>query len=117
AWDPVYHPADDRIYVSFGLEPVIYVFDDSPPYSLLSSLPLDLPEYRYFKGADEYSSHWTFFMLRFTSGMVLNIKKFDGDFLVAYFPGYNSEDTEMRFSDIRSEERRVGKECRYRWGT
>src|SRR5690606_23475247 len=104
AWDPVYHLADDRIYVAFGLEAVIYVFDDSPPYPLLSSLPLDLPEYRYFKGADEYSSHWTFFMLRFTSGMILNIKKFDGHFLVAYFPGYNSEDTEMRFSDISPEE-------------
>lgn len=55
AWDPVYHLADDRIYVAFGLEPVIYVFDDKPPYPLLSSLPLDLPEYRYFKGAEEFS--------------------------------------------------------------
>lgn len=104
AWDPVYHLADDRIYVAFGLEPVIYVFDDKPPYPLLSSLPLDLPEYRYFKGAEEFSPNWTFFGLRFTSGMILNIKKIDGYFLVAYFPGYNNEDTEMRFSDKSPEE-------------
>src|SRR5690606_23722928 len=52
AWDPVYTLADDKIYVAFGLEPVIYVYDDSPHYSLLSSFPLDLKEYRNFKGAD-----------------------------------------------------------------
>lgn len=104
AWDPVYNLADARIYVAFGLEPVIYVFDDSPPYPLLSSFPLDLQEYRYFKGADEFSSHWTFFGLRFTSGMILNIKKFEGYFLVAYFPGYDNADTDMRFSNKSPEE-------------
>ena len=36
--------------------------------------------------------------------MILNIKKIDGYFLVAYFPGYNNEDTEMRFSDKSPEE-------------
>src|SRR5690606_20377496 len=104
AWDPVYNLADARIYVAFGLEPVIYVFDDSPPYPLLSSFPLDLQEYRYFKGDDEFSSHWTFFGLRFTSGMILNIKKFEGYFLVAYFPGYDYMDTDMHFSNKSPEE-------------
>ena len=101
AWDPVYNLADARIYLAFGLEPVIYVFDDSPPYPLLSSIPLDLQEYRYFKGTDEFSSDWG---LRFTSGMILNIKKFEGYFLVAYFPGYDNTDTEMHFSNKSPEE-------------
>ncbi len=104
AWDPVFHLTDDRIFVAFGLEPVIYIFDDSPPYALVSSFPLDLPEYRYFKGADNFSSNWTFFGLRFTSGMILNVKKFDGYFLVAYFPGYDNVDIEMRFSNQTQEE-------------
>lgn len=104
AWDPVYNLADARIYVAFGLEPVIYVFDDSPPYPLLSSFPLDLPEYRFFTGADDFSSHWTFFGSRFTSGMTLNIKKFEGLFLIAYFPGYDNADTDMRFSNKSPQE-------------
>lgn len=104
AWDAVYELADDRIYVTFGLEPVIYVFEDAPPYSLVSSLPLELREYRYFKGADSFSSDWTFFGLRFNSGMILNVKKFDGHFLVAYFPGYDDADLEMRFSNKSEEE-------------
>ncbi|EIM75799.1 hypothetical protein A3SI_12119 [Nitritalea halalkaliphila LW7] len=99
AWDPVFHLADDRIYVIFGLEPVIYVYKNSPPYSLITSFPINLPEYRHFKGADSFSSDWTFFGLRFNTGIILNVKKLDGYFLVAYFPGYDEADLEMRFSN------------------
>lgn len=35
--------------------------------------------------------------------MILNIKKFDG-YLVAYFPGYDNADSEMRFSNKTQEE-------------
>lgn len=110
AWDPVFHLADDRIYVAFGLEPVIYGFDDSPPYSLLSTFPLNLPEYRHFKGADSFSSDWTFFGLRFTSGMILNVKKFNEYFLVAYFPGYDVLDTETGFEKKSPEEAKIFRE-------
>src|SRR5690606_4420855 len=50
SWTPIFTLADDLIYVAFGIEPVIYVYETSPPYSLVSSIPLDLPEYWYFKG-------------------------------------------------------------------
>lgn len=33
AWDPTFALADNLIYVVFGLEKVIYAFEDSPPYS------------------------------------------------------------------------------------
>ena len=40
----------------------------------------------------------------FTSGLILNIKKFEGYVLVAYFPGYGNLDTEMHFSNKSPEE-------------
>jgi hypothetical protein len=104
AWDPVFHLADNKIYVAFGLEPTIYAFDDSAPYKLDFSLPLDLPDYNYFKGSDEYSDDFSFFGLRFTSGMILNVKKFNGYFLVAYFLGYDDLDTKTNLENKSSEE-------------
>lgn len=85
--------------MAFGLEPMIYAFEDSQPYSLISTFPLNVPEYRYFKGADNFSSHSTPLGLRFTSAFIENIKKIDEYFLVAYFPGYDNADTEMHFSN------------------
>ena len=100
SWAPVYSLSGDKIYAAFGLEPVIYVFDTNPPYSLLSSLPLDLPEYRYFEGRDSFTTDFSFFLLgSVTSGRILNIKKVDGYFLIAYFPGYDPADTEMQLSN------------------
>ncbi|TXE11501.1 hypothetical protein ESV85_10600 [Algoriphagus aquimarinus] len=105
SWAPVYSLSDDKIYVAFGLEPVIYVFDSNPPYSLISSFPLDLPEYRYFEGRDKYSRDLTFFFLSVvTSGRILNIKKVDGYFLVAYTQGYSNADIEMRIAKKSEEE-------------
>jgi hypothetical protein len=107
AWDPVFHLADNKIYVAFGLDPTIYAFDDNAPYTLDFSLPLNLPEYNYFKGTDEYSDDFSFFGLRFISGMILNVKKFDGYFLVAYFPGYDLMDAEIYFENKSPEEAKI----------
>ncbi|SFB12236.1 hypothetical protein [Algoriphagus aquimarinus] len=105
SWAPAYSISDDKIYAAFGLEPVINVFDTNPPYSLLSSIPLDLPEYRYFEGRDKYSRDLNFFFLSVvTSGRILNIKKVDGYFLVAYIQGYSSADIEMRMAKKSEEE-------------
>ena len=99
SWAPTYSISDDKIYAAFGLEPVIYVFDTNPPYSLLSSIALDLPEYRYFEGRDKYSRDLNFFFLSVvTTGQILNIKKVDGYFLVAYTQGYSPADIEMRIA-------------------
>lgn len=97
SWAPVYSLFDDKIYVAFGFEPVIYVFDTNPPYSMLSSFPLDLPEYRYYEGRGSYSRDLTFFFDSVvTTGRILNLKKVDGYFLVAYTQGYSPADIEMR---------------------
>ena len=97
SWAPVYSLSDNKVYVAFGLEPVIYVFDTNSPYSLLSSITLDLPEYRYFEGRDKYSRDLNFFFDSIvTTGRILNVKKADGYFLVAYTRGYSPEDIEMR---------------------
>lgn len=74
-------------------EPVIYVYKASAPYVLVSRIPFDLPEYRYFKGADANSSSLNFFELPFTSGKILNIKWVDGYFVTAYFPGLDAPDS------------------------
>src|SRR5690554_5564311 len=55
SWKPVFTVVDDLIFVVFGIEPVIYVYKTSPPYSLVSSIPIDLPEYGYFQGAANHS--------------------------------------------------------------
>ena len=104
AWDPIYDLADGFIYVAFGLEPVIYIYEDNAPYRLSSKLSLELPEYRYFKGANSFNQNLEFFRHRFTSGFIENIKKFNKYYLVGYFPGYNDADTEMRFSKKSPEE-------------
>ncbi|NHE58880.1 hypothetical protein G9Q97_18875 [Cyclobacterium sp. GBPx2] len=91
SWAPSFTLADDRIYVVFGAEPVIYVYSLKKPYSLLSSIPLDLADYRYFRGSIDNSVDHT---LMFTSGNILNIKKVDGYFVIAYFPGYSDADKE-----------------------
>jgi hypothetical protein len=104
AWDPVFHIENKKIHVAFGLEPVIYTFNAYPPYGLDSVLPIDLKNYNYFKGADEYSENVSFFGLRFTSGMILNIKKYQDFFLVAYFPGYDELDTQTNFENKSQEE-------------
>jgi hypothetical protein len=101
AWEPVFTIEDDEIYVVFGAEPVIYVFSLNKPYSLISSMPIDLEDYRYFGGSVNNAID---FSLMFTSGRVVNIKKLDGYFIIAYFPGYSSADKEAENENKSHEE-------------
>lgn len=100
---------EDRIYVAFGSEPVIYIYKTSAPYSLISHIPLTLPAYSYFKGA-ESSFDERLFGVSMISGRIENIKKIDEFFVVAYFPGYNSLDTEANFENKSSDEARIFRE-------
>lgn len=93
AWKPVFMIGDDLIFVVFGTEPVVYVYKTSPPYSLVSSLPIDLPEFRNFKGTDSQSFGLNYFELPFTWGKILNIKWVEGYFIIAYFPGFDLRDS------------------------
>jgi len=101
AWEPIFTLEDDQMYVVFGSEPVIYVYSLNKPYSLISSIPIDLKDYRYFKGSINNSVDHT---MMFTSGSVLNIKKIDGYFVIAYFPGYSIEDKEAESENKSHEE-------------
>lgn len=99
AWQPAFYAENDKLFIVFGLEPVIYVYENQHPFTLLSSIPMELPVYRYFKGANEYNNRdIRFFGHRRSSGMVHNIKKINDHFLIAYFPGYDAGDTEASFS-------------------
>ncbi|WP_246581486.1 hypothetical protein [Echinicola shivajiensis] len=109
SWAPAYTSTDDRIYIVFGIEPVIYEFEAKPPYTLISSIPIELPNYRYFKGGDLKSTA-DFVGLFLTTGRIYNIKKIDDQFLVAYFPGYDAQDRETSESNKTPEEAKLFRE-------
>lgn len=94
AWDVVFDLGDGLIYVVFGLEPVIYVFENKPPYTLASDIPIKFNEFRNFKGEDSFTDEIRSFTDRFKSAFIENIKKIDNYFIVAYFPGYDNLDME-----------------------
>ncbi|MFC4874548.1 hypothetical protein [Negadavirga shengliensis] len=107
SWAPAFTLADDLIYVAFGIEPVIYLYETAFPYSLVSSIPLDLPDYQDYKGSDSYLISLS---LRTTSGRIENIKKIYGFIVVAYFPGYNASDIKESFTNKTPEEAMVFRE-------
>ncbi|SHN25271.1 protein of unknown function [Cyclobacterium lianum] len=98
SWFPVYTLEEGRIHIVFGSDPVIYEFEKQPPYSLISTIPLNLPDYSQFKGSD-HPKDGRLFGMGMISGRIENIKKIGGFFIVAYFPGYNSLDTEAHFEN------------------
>src|SRR5690606_8076834 len=110
SWAPVFTLADGLIYLAFGIEPVVYVYETYPPYALVSSFPLDLPDYRYFKGEESYTPGLEMRGFHYGSGRILNIKKVDGHFLVSYFPGYTPLDREESFVTKSPEEARLFRE-------
>lgn len=107
AWEPIFTIKDDRMYVVFGAEPMIYVYSLNKPYSLLSTIPIDLEDYRYFSGSIDNSVDHT---MMFTSGSVLNIKKIDEYFVIAYFPGYSDTDKEAENENKTQQENQLFRE-------
>lgn len=84
----------------FGAEPMVYVYENQ---HLISSIPIQLPSYNYFKGADSSLDPRLFGMSMIT-GMIVNIKKIDGFFIIAYFSGYNRLETEINFENKSPDE-------------
>ena len=109
SWYPVFTVDEEHIYVAFGLESVIYVYEATEPYSLKFSIPLDLPDYNYSKGTED-PNDVRFISMLFSSGRIDNIKKIDGKYIVAYFPGYNETDTETNFENKSPEEASIFRE-------
>ncbi|WP_339867387.1 hypothetical protein [uncultured Algoriphagus sp.] len=99
AWEPVFHISESKLYIVFGLEPVIYIYENQAPFNLISSIPIELPDYHYFKGSEKYNNEDVrFFGHRVTSGKISNIKYVDNYFVLSYFPGFDAADTEMSIS-------------------
>lgn len=92
AWNPAYHLADELIYVAFGVEPVIYGFELKAPHQLVTTIPLEIEEFRNFKGGDAFTDELASFVGIFQSAFIENIKKIDGYFIIGYFPGYDEGD-------------------------
>lgn len=105
AWDPTFTNTDGYLYVVFGLEPVIYIYDAKSPYTLISQIDLNFKEYRGFRGTNEYSPEGNSLFFRFNTGFIENIKKFEDYFLIAYFPGYDTNDLKEYSSKMSINER------------
>lgn len=105
SWIPIYTLSNDFIYVVFGMEPVIYTYENSPPYLLLSSIPIELPEYQLFNGSEDYGPGFEIQGFSSSFGRVKNIKKVDDVFIVGYSQGYDSYDREVSTSSLTLEER------------
>jgi hypothetical protein len=109
SWFPIFTVSDERIYVVFGSEPTIYVYQNQFPYALEKRIPLTLNDYALFGGAEEINDEKLFGM-SMISGRVENIKKVNGFFIVAYFPGYDKIDVSTNFEHKTSEEALVFRE-------
>jgi len=109
SWFPVFTVAEDRSYVVFGSEPVIYGYETQPPYSLILTLPFNLPTYNKFTGSD-HATDGRLFGMSMVSGRIENIKKIDAFYIIAYFPGYNTLDTKANFENRSPDEARIFRE-------
>lgn len=104
SWAPVFTISDELIHVVFGIEPVIYTFRSSTPYSLVSRIPIELPDYQNFNGIDSYQVEIEW--LSYVYGEITNIKKVDDVFLVTYTPSYDAYDREVSASNLSPDERK-----------
>lgn len=104
SWSPVFTLDENNIYVAFGSEPIIYIYEINPPYSLVSSFSLELPNYQYFKGEDNYGPGFELKGFSYGSGRILNIQKVDKFFAVAYFNGYEKRDRDEAFANKTPDE-------------
>lgn len=105
SWSPVFTTSGELIHVAFGIEPVIYNYQSTPPYSLLATIPLELPDYQYFNGVDSYQTNLEWLWSDY--GRITNIKKLEDHFLVTYYPGYNTYDREVSASNLSPKERKA----------
>jgi hypothetical protein len=95
--------------VSFGVEPVIYVYESYEPFGLLDRIPLDLINFSEYHGTEDPRDIRVLGM-PFVSGRIENIKKVEGLLLVAYFPGYKDSDIELNFENLTVKDRTIFQE-------
>ena len=85
----------------------LFIYEAYPPYSLISSLSLDLPNYHYFKGEVDYGPGFELKGFSYGSGKILNIQKIEKFSVVAYFKGYKKRDRDESFTNKSIKEERA----------
>ncbi|MCH7399259.1 hypothetical protein MM236_14755 [Belliella sp. DSM 107340] len=106
AWSPVFSVVENQVFIAFGGEPVIYNYSGESPFELISRIPIDIPNYRYFEGSSNENLEHDFIGLFLSSGRIENIKKVGDYFLVAYFQGYDDVEREYFFANKTPDESR-----------
>ncbi|EON76310.1 hypothetical protein ADIS_3438 [Lunatimonas lonarensis] len=104
SWLPAFCISDGFIYVAFGIEPVIYLYDVDPPHELISQFKPSLKDYHYFQGGEnaKVGTDIGFFLL---GGKIESIVRFKEFLLIAYFPGYSPADLSAFQENMGVEER------------
>lgn len=104
AWAPVFELTNDKLFVVFGAEPKIFVFDNNNSFSLIKEIPFNIPNYNYFLGESSYNPNSL--MYYFSYGRVETINWLDGVFILGYFPGYDQIDINESLENKSLEEYR-----------
>ncbi|MGY6741839.1 MAG: hypothetical protein ACXIUQ_03810 [Cecembia sp.] len=103
-WAPVFEVVNDKLIVTFGSEPKIYIFENKRPFQLLEEIPLEIPNYNFFKGESSFNPNSL--MYYFSYGRVETINWLDGVFILGYFPGYDQIDMNESLENKSLEEYR-----------
>ncbi|GHB46245.1 hypothetical protein GCM10008106_28990 [Mongoliitalea lutea] len=90
AWAPIFELTEDELLVVYGAEPKIYVYEKTRPFRLIKEIPLDIPDYNFYKGEDVYNPDS--FLNFFSYGRIETITQINGYFILGYFPGYDPQD-------------------------
>ncbi|MCC5939066.1 MAG: hypothetical protein JJU34_17435 [Lunatimonas sp.] len=109
SWWPAFCISDGFIYVAYGIEPVVYLYDADPPHELISQFKPSLKDYHYFQGSEnaEVGTDIGLFLL---GGKIESIVRFNEFLLISYFPGYSPADVSAFQENMGVEERIVLRE-------
>jgi len=90
AWAPIFELTRDELLVVYGAEPKIYVYEKTRPFKLIQEIPLDIPNYNFYKGETVYNPDS--FLNFFSYGRIETLTRIDDYFILGYFPGYDQQD-------------------------
>lgn len=113
-WAPVFEVVNDKLIVTFGSEPKIYIFENKRPFQLLEEIQLEIPNYNFFKGESSFNPNSL--MYYFSYGRVETITFVNGFYLIGYFSGYDQQDLATSFENMEfSEAREFGDRMRKKY--
>lgn len=90
SWAPIFELTEGELLVVHGAEPKIYVYEKTRPFKLIKEIPLDIPNYNFYRGEDVYNTDS--FLNFFSFGRIETLTRVDDYFILGYFPGYDQQD-------------------------